>query len=120
MSDPLDTFAPWTIKSFPTALRLEITTAAARQQVTVGQLLERVWLAWVTDGSPVRVEADASPERTMAVMEMLANMGRAGVTVQKGVGALANRLAKRELKQVLGPVPVRKRPAEIAAPAAEA
>jgi len=37
-----------------------------------------------------------------AASELLGNMGRAGVPVQKGVAALFNRLAKREARELLG------------------
>ena len=42
---PVDTMAPWTIKSFPVDARREITRDAEIAGITVGQLIEKLWLA---------------------------------------------------------------------------
>jgi hypothetical protein len=51
-----------------------------------------------------------------AAFELLGNMGRAGVPVQKGVAALFNRLAKREAMGLLGIDPEKARRKVLVAP----
>jgi hypothetical protein len=106
--DPVDTVSPWTIKAVAKNTRELVTNAARREGLTVGQWLERRVAEWEAAGSPVPVKTDtppSEPARMHAASELLGNMGRAGVPVQKGVAALVNRLAKRELQEVLGAKP---------------
>ncbi len=44
--DPVDTAAPWTIKSISVATREAVTAAARREELTVGQWLERRVAEW--------------------------------------------------------------------------
>lgn len=97
---PVDTVAPWTIKALSTATREAIRNAAKQENLTVGQWLEKRVNEWLADGSPVHVNGAAAND-VRSVFGMVADMGRAGVPVQKGVAALLNRLAKRELRLAL-------------------
>lgn len=119
MSDPpVDTVAPWTIKSVGTATRLAVTEAARKEGITVGQWLDKRVAEWLADGAPVHVAGSspaANPVGPAAALEMLANMSRAGVPPQRGVSALANRLVKQAMRDALGPP--RKRVERLAAPA---
>lgn len=59
MSDkPTDAMQPWTIKSFPTALKATIIEAARIEGITVGAWLERLVNAWIGDGKPTRVHPE--------------------------------------------------------------
>ena len=111
MTEPLDTIAPWTIKAVSTQTRKAVTTAAQKEGVTVGQWLDKRVAEWLEDGQPTHIAAASSQVANsvnpVALMEMLANMGRAGVTVQKGVGSLANRLVKRTMQEALRQAPAR-------------
>lgn len=53
--EPVDSVAPWTIKSVATSTREAITKAARREGLTVGQWLERRVAEWEAEGSPVPV-----------------------------------------------------------------
>lgn len=57
--DPVDTAAPWTIKSVSVATREAVTKAARRENLTVGQWLERRVAEWEGEGSPVPVSSPA-------------------------------------------------------------
>ena len=57
--DPVDTAAPWTIKSVSVATREAVTKAARRENLTVGQWLERRVAEWESEGSPVPVSSPA-------------------------------------------------------------
>ena len=63
---PVDTIAPWTIKSFPTALKQMILEAAADERLTVGQWLEKRVEEWLSNGKPVRVDREASRKAVVA------------------------------------------------------
>jgi hypothetical protein len=52
--DPIDAMAPWTIKSVSTATRNAINAAARRENLTVGQWLEKRVSDWEGEGSPVK------------------------------------------------------------------
>lgn len=55
--DPVDAAAPWTIKSVSIATREAVTKAARRENLTVGQWLERRVAEWEGDGSPMPVSS---------------------------------------------------------------
>ncbi len=57
--DPVDTAAPWTIKSVSVATRDGVTKAARREGLTVGQWLERRVAEWEAKGSPMPVSSSA-------------------------------------------------------------
>jgi hypothetical protein len=109
--DTIVSFIPWTIKQVSVATRDAVNKAARQEGITAGQWLDKRVSEWLGDGSPVHVNGSAAANDTTPaeVLAMLANMGRAGIPVQKGVGVLANRLVKRTLTGVLG-VPARKPP----------
>lgn len=50
MEEPVDLMKPWTIKSVATRVSEDITATARRENLTTGQLLERVWDAWKAGG----------------------------------------------------------------------
>lgn len=50
----LDAIAPWTVKALATRTREAITQAAQRENLTVGQWLERRVDEWLEQGSPIR------------------------------------------------------------------
>jgi hypothetical protein len=52
MSDPVDLMKPWTIKSVSTRTQNTITAAARRENLTVGQWLEKRVDEWEAAGSP--------------------------------------------------------------------
>lgn len=61
MSDPIDLMKPWTIKSLSTRTQSAITSAARRENLTVGQWLEKRVYEWEGAGSP---EPRAAPGLT--------------------------------------------------------
>jgi hypothetical protein len=54
MPDPIDLMKPWTIKSVPTRVITGVATAARRENLTVGQWLEKRFDEWEGRGSPER------------------------------------------------------------------
>jgi len=57
--EPVDTMAPWTIKSVSATTREAITKAARREGLTVGQWLEKRVGEWEEEGSPVQMSHGA-------------------------------------------------------------
>lgn len=51
--DPVDIVGPWTIKAVATATRNAVNAAARRENLTVGQWLERRVTEWEAEGGPV-------------------------------------------------------------------
>ncbi len=88
MSDrePLDTAAPWTIKSVPTAIREAVTKAARQEGLTVGQWLERRVTEWLADGSPVPVPAAAAQPMPGATLGELAQLTQAALAAADAAG----------------------------------
>jgi hypothetical protein len=74
MREPVDTAAPWTIKSVATATRDAVNKAAKQEGVTVGQWLDKRVAEWLADGSPVHVAADPA---ALASLATLADASRA-------------------------------------------
>lgn len=59
MSDkPTDSMQPWTIKSFPVAVKKVILDAAHDERLTVGQWLEKRVNEWVNQGKPVVIAGE--------------------------------------------------------------
>ncbi len=54
MAEPIDTMAPWTIKSVSMSTKEAVIKAARQEGLTVGQWLERRVEEWTQAGSPVR------------------------------------------------------------------
>jgi hypothetical protein len=52
MSDPVDLIKPWSIKAVATRTQNLVTAAARRENLTVGQWLEKRVDEWETSGSP--------------------------------------------------------------------
>jgi hypothetical protein len=63
-SEPVDTVGPWTLKAVPTQTRQAVVRAAQRENLTVGQWLERRVREWTEAGSPVAVIAQARESST--------------------------------------------------------
>lgn len=63
--DPVDTAAPWTIKSVSVATREIVTAAARREGLTVGQWLERRVAEWEREGSPTQVIPSGQPGQSL-------------------------------------------------------
>ncbi len=67
---PVDLMKPWTVKSLPTRVIEGIAAAARRENLTVGQWVERRFDEWETQGSPERSESP--PLDLVAVMHAAA------------------------------------------------
>ena len=125
-SEPVDTAAPWTIKSVPTATREAVTKAARQEGVTVGQWLERRVAEWLADGSPVAVApaAAVAPAPDVGGLAQLieaatAAAGAAGVPLPPQFArdaVLTVRKVMRQARGVASPAPRKPAPARLAAP----
>ena len=104
---------PWQIRDIPQAIRDAVVDQARVEKVKVPELLTRLVLdaqqaGWTFAGfdrfaNTSNSMADpGAMQRAQAVLAMAADMGRAGVPVQKGLAAALNRLVKREAQAVLG------------------
>jgi hypothetical protein len=71
-NEPIDTVGPWTLKSIPTETRQAVIRAAQRENLTVGQWLERRVREWTDAGSPV----DITPHRQQSAPDWLAIIER--------------------------------------------
>jgi hypothetical protein len=99
----------WQIRDIPESIRDAVVEQARVEKVNVAELVTRLVLdARAAGWSISAANGFANPSNTLdparvrAASELLGNMGRAGVPVQKGVAALFNRLAKREARGLLG------------------
>ena len=99
----------WQIRDIPEAIRDAVVEQARVEKVNVSELVTRLVLdarahgwSFAASNQFANPSSAADQARVRAVFEMAADMGRAGVPVQKGVSALLNRLVKRELADVLG------------------
>ena len=116
--DPVDTAAPWTIKSVPTATRDAVTKAAKQEGLTVGQWLERRVAEWLADGSPMPVPAAAGApigaanlgELAQLTQAALAAASAAGVPVPPRFAREAMQTARQAMKQTRGAPPALPRP----------
>jgi len=84
--EPVDTVAPWTIKSVATATRNAAIQAARRENLTVGQWLEKRIAEWEGAGSPVLAPVAPaapapSPADTAALIQAAAAMTQAALAV---------------------------------------
>ena len=123
MSDPVDTAAPWTIKSISVATREAVTKAARREGLTVGQWLEKRVAEWEAEGSPVPVSSTAPSgpapnlgDLAQAMQAARALADAAGVPVPPSVARDAFavlRVATRQVRGLPPPTLRRKAPAAI-------
>src|SRR4051812_11138438 len=117
----------WQIRDIPESILDAVVEQARVEKVNVAELVTRLVLDARAAGWSFSASFSASngfanpsnmpdPARVRAASELLGNMGRAGVPVQKGVAALFNRLAKREAMGLLGMDPEKLRRKVLAAP----
>ena len=117
--DPVDTAAPWTIKSVSVATREAVTAAARREGLTVGQWLEKRVAEWEGEGRPVPVPGGPPPnlgDLAQAMQAARALAEAAGVPVPPHVARDAFAVLKVATRQVRGlppPAPRRKPPVAI-------
>ena len=121
--DPIDSSAPWTIKSVSVATREAVTRAARRENLTVGQWLEKRVAEWEAEGSPVPVPMPASggPAPNLGDLAQAWQAARAladaaGIPVPPHIARDAFAAVKMATRQVRGlppPAPRRKPPAAI-------
>lgn len=69
--DPVDTVGPWTLKAVPTQTRQAVVRAAQRENLTVGQWLERRVREWTEGGAPSRVVPSGAPSRFEVVAPLV-------------------------------------------------
>lgn len=126
MSDPVDSVAPWTIKSLSVSTREAIVAAARREGLTVGQWLERRVAEWELDGAPVPVAASAaaSPVPNLGDLAQVMQAARAladaaGVPVPAHLARDALAAVKQATRQVRGIAPRPARQIRLAPPASE-
>lgn len=118
MSDPVDSAAPWTIKSLSVSTREAIVAAARREGLTVGQWLERRVAEWEADGSPMPVAGISAPnlgDLAQAWQAARALADAAGVPVPPHLARdafAAVKLATRQVRGLPPPVP-RRRPVPV-------
>jgi len=103
--DPVDSIGPWTIKSVAKATREAVTNAAKRENLTVGQWLERRVADWEGQGSsiPVADQAAASPTSLCDLARMMdaarALAETAGVAVPPGLAKEGLATVRRAMRQ---------------------
>lgn len=115
--EPVDTAAPWTIKSISVATREAVTAAARRENLTVGGWLERRVGEWLADGSPVPVATPGGQpptptnlgELAQLVQSAIAAAAVAGVPVPPAFARDAMLTARRAMRQTR-PVSLPRRP----------
>ena len=116
MTDPTDAMQPWTIKSVSVRTREAVVAAAKRENVTVGQWLEKRVAEWEADGSPVPVPTSSGPLPNLGDLAAVMQAARAladaaGVPVPPHLArdALAAvKLATRQVRGLPAPAPRRK------------
>lgn len=129
MSDrePVDSAAPWTIKSVGVATREAVTKAARQEGMTVGQWLDRRVAEWLADGSPVALAPGAAsvvPAQDVGGLAQLieaatAAAGAAGVPLPPQFARDAVLTARKVMRQARGvspPAPRKPPPARLASP----
>lgn len=60
MTDDIATLKPWTVKAIDPRVSDAIVAAARREGINAGQLIERLWAAWLAQGSPTQVAVVAA------------------------------------------------------------
>jgi hypothetical protein len=110
MEENLGPNVPWQIRDIPQQIRDMVVEQARIEGVKVPELVTRLVLdaqanGWTFAGSNLSANPSntADPARLRAAVGMVIGLAQAGVPVQKGVAAVANRLVKRELLEVQGP-----------------
>jgi hypothetical protein len=94
MAEPVvDQIAPWTIKACPVRTREIVVRAAQRENLTVGQWLERRVDEWEGAGSPVPV-AENRVGNLVSVMTAAGTLPADG-GLPREVRALINEMARR-------------------------
>src|SRR3954451_25391561 len=113
----------WQIRDIPESIRDAVVEQARVEKVNVAELATGLVLdaratGWSFSASNGFAKPSNMPDpaRVRAASELLGNMGRAGLPVQKGVATLFNRLAKREAMSLLGINPEKLRRKVLAAP----
>ena len=119
--DPVDTMAPWTIKSVSTVTRDKVTMAARREGLTVGQWLEKRVAEWEADGSPVVTAPASTPAGGLTEMaDMLRATTEAaqaaGMPLPKAVARQSFAILDAVQRAALGKPPRAPRPSRLAAP----
>lgn len=112
----------WQIRDIPESIRDAVVEQARVEKVNVAELVTRLVLdaraaGWSFSATNEFANPSNTPDpaRVRVASELLGNMGRAGVPVQKGVATLFNRLAKREAMNLLGIDPEKPRRKVLAA-----
>ena len=93
---------PWTIESLPDRTREQITRAARREGLTVGQLLRKRFDEWEAEGSSGSAVAWSASHLAglAAVMEQALALARsAGVPVTEADARLALSLSRSVMRQ---------------------
>jgi hypothetical protein len=104
-NEPVDTVGPWSLKAVPTQTRQAVIRAAQRENLTVGQWLERRVREWTEAGSPVAVSEPQSTGHDLALIEraVTAAVALAGAP---NVPVTFRRRANRLLREALPrPIP---------------
>ncbi len=123
----VETYASWTIPSFPVAMRQDIVAAAAARQMKVGAFMEMVWKSYLADGSPMQVGHPIMPATTPGVLPetliALAHLAEATRAMATAAGvtppaALAKHLLALTSAQARSARGLRPRTKALAAPAA--
>jgi hypothetical protein len=104
-NEPVDTIGPWSLKAVPTQTRQTVIRAAQRENLTVGQWLERRVREWTEAGSPVAVSEPQPTGHDLALIEraVTAAVALAGAP---NVPVTFRRRANRLLREALPrPIP---------------
>lgn len=112
-SDNIDSVAPWAIKAISKRSRDIATQAARRENLTVGQWLERLIMSWQADGGPAPVQLGSPGSSRMSNMELIeiariaAQAKAAGQKGMSDAGQVAGRVLSARVRASEGlPSPV--------------
>lgn len=124
LEDPVDAMGPWTIKSIPTRTRNKVNAAARRENLTVGQWIEKRVDDWEADGAPVRTPAAPAPAGNLTeIADMLRATTEAaqaaGIPLPKTVARQSFAILDGVQRAMLGKPPRSPRPPRLAAPTAD-
>lgn len=115
--NPVDQIAPWTIKAISKSTRETVTRAAQRENLTVGQWLERRVSEWEGAGSPVPVADQRAfaptnlGELAQVITAVRALAQDAGIAIPSALARDSLALARGAIRQARGlspPTPRRK------------
>lgn len=112
--NPVDQVAPWTIKAISKTTRDIVTRAAQRENLTVGQWLERRVSEWEGAGSPVpvsdtRVVAQINLGELAQVIEAVRALAHdADIAIPPALARDSLALARGAIRQARGLAPRRK------------